>query len=76
MGKVLEEVPTCELAEELRAREELANARSLNRVSRQEKKAVLSNAIVNCMRAHKMTLENLDEAYADVWEIYKKSAML
>lgn len=43
-------------------------------VSREEQKAILSNAISRCMIENHMTLENLDEAYENVKEIYRKNA--
>lgn len=46
-------------------------AKNLDSVSKEEKKATLSNTISRCMIENHMTLENLDEACEIVREIYK-----
>lgn len=48
--------------------------KNLDSVSKEEQKAILSNAISRCMIENHMTLENLDEAYEGVKEIYRKNA--
>lgn len=52
------------------------DAKNLDSVSREEQKAILSNAISRCMIENHMTLENLDEAYESVREIYRKNATI
>lgn len=52
------------------------DVRNLDSVSREEQKAILSNAISRCMIENHMTLENLDEAYEIVREIYRKNATI
>lgn len=51
-------------------------AKNLDSVSKEEKKATLSNTISRCMIENHMTLENLDEACEIVREIYKKNATM
>lgn len=48
--------------------------KNLDSVSKEEQKAILSNAISSCMIKNHMTLENLDEACESVREIYRKNA--
>lgn len=50
------------------------DVKNLDSVSREEKKAILINAISRCMIENHMTLENLDEACERVREIYRKNA--
>lgn len=52
------------------------DVRNLNSVSREEQKAILSNAISRCMIENHMTLENLDEACEIVRKIYRKNATI
>lgn len=51
-------------------------AKNLDRVSKEEQKAILSNTISRCMIENHMTLENLDEACESVREIYRKNATI
>lgn len=50
--------------------------KNLDRVAREEKKAILSNAISKCMIENHMTLENLDEACEIVRDVYRKNAIM
>ncbi len=50
--------------------------KNLDCISREEKKAILSNTILACMKNNSMTLENLDESCEIVKEIYRKNALL
>lgn len=50
--------------------------KNLDSVSKEEQKAILSNAISRCMIENHMTLENLDEACESVREIYRKNATI
>lgn len=50
--------------------------KNLDSVSKEEQKAILSNAISSCMIKNHMTLENLDEACESVREIYRKNATI
>lgn len=52
------------------------DSRNLDSVSREEKKAILINAISRCMIENQMTLENLDEACESLREIYRKNATI
>ena len=52
------------------------NTKELDSTSKEEKKAVLVNAISTCMKDNHMTMENLDEAHKLVDEIYRKNATL
>ncbi|WP_287492710.1 hypothetical protein [Sellimonas sp.] len=52
------------------------DVKKLDSVSREEQKAILSNAISRCMIENHMTLENLDEACESVREIYRKNATI
>lgn len=50
--------------------------KNLDCISREEKKSILSNTILECMGNNSMTLENLDESCEIVKEIYRKNALL
>lgn len=50
--------------------------KNLDSISREEKKAILSNTISMCMIKNHMTLENLDEACEIVRQIYRKNATM
>lgn len=50
--------------------------KNLDCISREEKKAILSNTIIDCMKSNSMTLENLDESCEIVKEVYRKNAMI
>lgn len=52
------------------------DTKKLDRVSREEKKAILSNVITRCMIENYMTLENLDEACDNIRENYRKNATI
>lgn len=52
------------------------DVRNINSVSREERKAILINAISRCMIENHMTLENLDEACESVRENYRKNATI
>ncbi len=54
----------------------MVDVKKLDSVSREEQKAILSNAISRCMIENHMTLENLDEACESVREIYRKNATI
>lgn len=50
--------------------------KNLDCVSREEKKSVLSNTIIECMKSNSMTLENLEESCEIVKEVYRKNATI
>lgn len=52
------------------------DAKELDSTSKEEKKAMLANAISIYMKDNHMTMENLDEAYKLVAEIYRNNATL
>lgn len=52
------------------------NVKNLDNASREEQKMILINTISKCMIENHMTLENLDEAYAGVNELYRKNATI
>ncbi len=48
----------------------------LNNIELEENATRLSNAITDCMIQNQMTLENLDEAYKIVKDVYRKNAII
>lgn len=52
------------------------DAKKLDSTLREEQKTILSNAISRCMIENHMTMENLDEAYKLISEVYRKNATI
>ncbi len=49
---------------------------NLNTVCLEQRAAILSNAIMDCMRRNGMTLENLDDACTNVREVFRTNATM
>ena len=49
---------------------------NLNTVCLEQRAAILSNAIMDCMMKNSMTLENLDDACTNVREVFRKNAAM
>lgn len=49
---------------------------NLNTVCLEQRAAILSNAIMDCMMKNGMTLENLDDACTNVREVFRTNATM
>ena len=54
----------------------MTKSEDLNSVAVEKNKTVLCNAITACMIQNEMTMENLDDAYDMVAELYRTDAVI